>query len=253
MMAHDASARPRDMSTVRDRLLRIFPEIDGGRMPMRSLTEDAFALDATLPADASEQARALVEAARAALPQSGVASIPQPVSQGSPRGALPSSPRMSAHEAVSGTFEDDDVSDVAGVPKKRRGSAMVIVVGVVAVAMGLGGAAAFVKMKTSAPSAPPGGYGLVQSTVATTPAPTAPLPTLAAAPAATVPAVSAPEVTTPPAPAATKPATSSKGSHASAPSKPAKGASSDKAEKPAAADKDNADRPVGGTGVSDQF
>jgi hypothetical protein len=238
MMAHDPETRPRDMAAVRERLLRIFPEIEGGRMPMRSLTNE-IGHDATISADASGQVQAQVAAALARAGLSGVGL------------AAPRTGGTQSALAVAPPGDEEPIDDVAGVPTRSSG-ALVGVVAVLALVAGIAGVA-FVKMHGAAPPPTAGGFGLVQSTVsvpaATAPvaAPVAPpvpaattaLPTTAAAPVVAAPAqTSKPVAATPRAPVAAQPVKAP----AAAPAAPAH---------PAATD--TASRPVGGVGESEGF
>jgi eukaryotic-like serine/threonine-protein kinase len=255
MMAHDPNARPRDMAAVRERLQRIFPELEGGRMPMRSLTNEA-GFDATVAADATGDVRAQLESAlaRAGLSGVGLAAPRQAATQ----------PSVAATAAAA--VEEEPVTDVAGVPR-RKNVALIGVVAVLALAAGIG-AVAVAKMHAASPPAAQGGYGLVQSTVsvpaaaATTivaPAPSPPVP--AGAPvAASPPAVAV----APAAPAGAKVAAAEKPSHAGPGSqgKPAKAVAEQTpapAAKPAAppappAKKEPGAAPlVGGTSESTEF
>jgi serine/threonine-protein kinase len=244
MMAHDPAQRPADMSIVRERLIRIFPEIEGGRLPMRSLTNE-MGYDATLAADASGQVKAQVEAALARAGLSGVGlAVPRPSSAGT-QSAL----------AVNSSTDEEPVDDVAGVPKKKSG-ALVGAVAVVALLAGIGGVA-FVKMH-SGPAAPPAvaGYGLVQSTVALPAATTAPQaaaePAAVAAPTATAPAKPAAAAKPAPAPVAAAAPAAAADPAPAAPAKPARPAkaASQPADKP---EKGDNSRMVGGTGESTEF
>jgi hypothetical protein len=238
MMAHDPNARPRDMSVVRERLVRIFPEIEGGRLPMRSLTNEA-GYEATLSADQSGQIKLQVEAALARAGLSGVG-LAVPRSAGT----------QSALAVAPAGEEEEPIDDVAGVPK--RSGALVGVVAVLALVAGVG-AVAFVKMHGAAPPPAAGGFGLVQSTVAAPAVPVATTPTPAAAPPPATPpppSVAAQPVSAPIAPAP-KPV---------APSTHAQSAKPPKATPPAAAPATPADkpekedvRPVGGTTESKEF
>ncbi len=232
MMAHDMNARPRDMSVVRERLLRIFPEIEGGRLPMRSLTNE---YDATVSADASGQIRAQVDAVLARSGLSGVGAAVQ----------RPPTPPTSA-SAVSVKYAEEPIDDVSGVPKKGNGLVVAVMIGFVL--LGIGGGVAFMKMRAAPPPAANAGYGLVQSTPAAPAAPpiaTAPAPAIPAAQVGAIP--TAPVVV--PAPAiAAAPAPSK--SHGSAKPKAAPAP----AAAPAPPPSENApSRPVGGTGVSTEF
>jgi serine/threonine-protein kinase len=267
MMAHDASQRPQDMAQVRERILHAFPELEGGRMPMRSLTNEA-ALDATISAEHSGQVRALID--KLNLPQSGVGMIPRPTGTGpgvagrppsgaGARGVTGQGVAVSQHD-----HEEDPIDDVAGVPRKKKGGAgMIVVVGIVAAAIGVGGAL-FMKSRASADTAQ--GYGLVQSTaVATQPAaappPAAPAPTVAAAP----PVVDTPAVDPHAGKGGKNKAAKGASASASSPAAPAAAPAAPAAPAPAPAAKaptpaakpdkgsDNSDRPVGGTKASDEF
>jgi serine/threonine-protein kinase len=245
MMAHDPALRPRDMFAVRERILRVFPEIDGGRLPMRSLTNEV-GLEATVAASgASGDFRAMVDAARAALPPSGVGAAPRaPYSQPgtNPGVSVDSQPQLP---------EEESIADVAGVPPRRSGSALIGAVAAIAVLLGVAGAAVFKMRASEPPSAPAsGGYGLVQSTVATTPAAAA-APAPAASSAAPVPAETAkaaPVVAVPD----VAPASPSHGKGDRHGSKTGKSPSA-AAPTPAAAPKDTKDRPVGGASAADEF
>ncbi len=270
MMAHEPSARPSDMAVVRERLLAIFPEIEGGRLPMRSLTNEA-GYDQTLSADASGQVRALAEAA---LARAGLSGVGLAVSRPVPVQEQPEAPSA-----------DDDVSSVAGVPAPRRGMLIdsegenagvlsarlrIGVVAVLALVTGVG-LVALVKAHGSAP--PPAAastYGIVQSTtvaVATTPTPPVPTP-VTASPVAPPVVVQVPPLATAPAAAGAaeaagveaSPAAATAGkagrAHGGKPSKaappsppataPATATPTDKAPPPSA-------RPVGGTSESTEF
>jgi serine/threonine protein kinase len=239
MMAHDMNARPADMSVVRERLLRVFPQIEGGRLPMRSLTNE---YDATVAADASGQIRAQVDAVLARSGLSGVgAAVQRPMTPPT------SSPAVSARGAA---YEEEPIDDVGGVPKKGNGLIVAVMIGFVV--LGIGGGAAFMKMRAAPPPPPSAGYAIVQSTAAapaTPPAANAPPPTIAVAQTAAIP--TAPAVATePPVPAAAdKPAPTKSHTHGSAKPSAAPGAPT-----PPAAPTENApSRPVGGTGVSTEF
>jgi serine/threonine-protein kinase len=240
MMAHDPEARPRDMMVVRERLLRIFPEIEGGRLPMRSLTNEV-GYDQTVSADASGQMRAEVGAALARAGLSGVGlAVPRPTSAGTQPSAA----------AVQAPTDEEPIADVAGVPPRRNGM-LIAVVGILALATGVG-VAALVKGRPAAPPAPTG-YGLVQSTPES---PVTAAPALTQAPtavAAVVPTVAAPPVVqvppmpTPPPPKAEKSERGHGGRAAksAAAPPPASHAATEKEPTPA--------RPVGGTDESKEF
>jgi len=236
MMAHDMNARPRDMGVVRERLLRIFPEIEGGRLPMRSLTNE---YDATVAADASGQIRAQVDAVLARSGLSGVGAAVQ-----RPPTPPTSSPALSDRNAA--TYDEEPIGDVGGVPKKGAGLIVGVMLGFLV--LGIGGGAVFMKMR-AAPPAPNGGYAIVQSTAAApiAPAAAAPAPTIPVAQTAAIPTapVMIPEPVVPAAkPEPTKTHSHSSARPAAAPATPA----------PAATPSENApQRPVGGTGVSTEF
>ncbi|MGO9707717.1 MAG: protein kinase domain-containing protein, partial [Polyangiaceae bacterium] len=253
MMAHDPNARPRDMAQVRERLLRIFPEIEGGRMPMRSLTNEA-GFDATVAADAAGPVRAQLDAAlvRAGLSGVGLAA---------PRPAQPAT----APSFLAQTVTDEPIDDVAGVPQQGKKSGLLIaVVAILALVTGIG-VVAIAKMHGAAPAQPPAGsFGLVQSTTVSAPVATA----TAMAPVAPAPtAVALQPLATSPAAAQTKPAPpSAHAEHSAKQPAPAKGAvaaapaPAAPAEKPQAApaekpqkDQPAAARPVGGVGESESF
>jgi hypothetical protein len=251
MMAHDPEARPRDMHAVRERLVRIFPELDGGRLPMRSLTGEP-GYDQTLSADTTGQLKAQAGAALARAALSGVRPAPGPA----PGIAIQSAVALASASAHSG----EESVDVAGVPARRRGMA----IGVVAVLALAAGVAVVALVKGRAEVLPPpavGGYGIVQSTIATS-APNSsallaspPVPAVAqvpvsanATPVAAVSAVAAPAV--------------AKAGHAQG-SRSTKGAAVASASAAPASKRDPGDpgdkrepasaRPVGGTSESTEF
>jgi len=232
MMAHDANARPRDMSVVRERLLRIFPEIEGGRLPMRSLSGEDLHGGA---ADQSGQARAQVDAVLARSGLSGVgAAVARPP-------ATPASSPTLAKRLLEG---EDAIDDVDGVPKKGNGLLIGVMIGFIL--LGVGGGIFFMKMRAAPAPAGNAGYALVQSTAAVPPAtaPTPPPSPVAQAAAIPTAPVVVPEPSAPPA-KAPEPSRS----HA----KPARPAPPVVAA-PTAAPTDSAPaRPVGGTGVSTEF
>jgi serine/threonine-protein kinase len=248
MMAHDPNARPRDMGAVRERLLRIFPELEGGRLPMRSLTNE-IGFDATVSADASGQVRAQVDAALARAGLSGVGlAVARPAT-----GATQTSP------AVTLRSQDEPIDDVAGVPSRRNGS-LIAVVGVLALVVGIGAVALFKMHGAAAPPPAAGGFGLVQSTVAVAPPPATAAPVQNAVAPGQAAAVPAPPVVAQPAaaPVATKPPAAERTPRASAPTaaKPAKATAPAAAAEPAPAKpakEPGSAPPVGGTSESTEF
>jgi serine/threonine-protein kinase len=243
MMSHDMNARPADMGVVRQRLIQIFPQIEGGRMRMGSLTNEA-GFDATISADTTGQVRAQVAAA---LAQAGLSGTGPAASR--PRSAG----TQSALAVTSSAADDEPIDDVAGVPRRRSG-ALVGVVAVVALLVGIGGVALVKTRGEPAPAA--ASYGLVQSSVSL-PAPSAAPPAVAPAPSASAasatvakakPAASAPAAATPPSDAPAAP-------HAAAPKPPRSGAAkSNAAAAPQPGDKpENNGRMVGGTSESTEF
>jgi hypothetical protein len=148
---------------------------------------------------------------------------------------------------------EEPIVDVAGVPARRSGGAVLGAVAVLAVLIGVAAAAVF-KMRASEPSSAPasGGYGLVQSTVETaTPAATATAPAappVAPPPVATAkaaPVVAVPDV------APSSPSHGKGDKHGSKAGKAASAAAP--APAPAASPKDTKDRPVGGASAADEF
>ncbi|HEY2514458.1 MAG TPA: serine/threonine-protein kinase [Polyangiaceae bacterium] len=242
MMARDPAARPADMLAVRERLIRIFPEIDGGRLPMRSLTNE-MAFDATVAADASGEMRAQRDAAfvRAGLSGVGARVVVSPATQ----------------SGVAVEQSSQPVSEAPGVPRRRNG-ALIGVVAVVAMATGIL-SVALLKMTTrsessATPSAP--SAGLVQSVVAAPPPP-APPPPPAQTLGAPVPRAGHDVVQVPQGPArAAAPADKSRPPHATRPPRPAVAAAPASAAPATTAkpqEKDPNERPVGGTGMSTEF
>jgi hypothetical protein len=250
MMAHDPEARPRDMMVVRERLIRIFPEIEGGRLPMRSLTNEV-GYDQTVSADASGQMRAQVGAALARAGLSGVGlAVQRPTSAGT-------QPSVGAARAL---VDDEPVSDVAGVPPRRNGL-LIAVVAVLALATGVG-VVALVKGRVAPPAATPAAaYGLVQSTnestVAASPTPQATQTAPVAAPPVAAPVIAtaapgAPAAVAQVPPAAPAPSKTEHGHHAARPG--AAKAPAATATHAAAAEKEPTPaRPVGGTDESKEF
>jgi hypothetical protein len=242
MMAHDPGARPADMMNVRERLVRVFPEIDGGRLPMRSLTNEAY--ESPVSADASGQLRAQRDAALARAGLSGVgAAAPRLVA------VTPATPPA----VVDGSQVTESMSEaLAGIPPRRNG-ALIGVVAVLALAVGVGGVA-LVKMRSGGAEAPPGtaGFGLVQSTVSTptaTPAKIAPPPE----PAATAPeALPAPVAAAPAATAGSRTHHSAAAVKVSAKSPASPPPAAPAAPAPPEREKESS-RPVGGTGLSTEF
>jgi serine/threonine-protein kinase len=238
MLAHDPNARPRDMGAVRERLLRIFPQIEGGRMPMRSLTNE-MGFDATVAADADQSAhlRAVVDS----VVRTGVgAAVQRP-----PSGPTPTAQSLGVVVRAKSAVEDEPVDDVAGVPSKSNTG---MLVGVMVAFLVAGGAGAFLYMRAQVHPAPPqAAVGLaVPATVA--PQPIAPPPVVAQA--AAIPAAPiAPVIDTPPPPAPN--AANTKQEHHGKPgAKPPVAVATPSASASAAP---APDRPVGGTGVQTEF
>jgi serine/threonine protein kinase len=241
MMAHDPNQRPQDMAVVRERLGRVFPEIDGGRLPMRSLTNEV-GYDATVPADASGQIRAQMDAALARVSLSGVGlAVTRP----------PSEPEVKSARQV---LEESEAVATA-LPVPRRGFAIGVGVAVALVAA-LGIFALFHGQPAPAAAEP---YGLVQSNTATPPAAPAPAAVLTTIPAQTpplpAPVAPAPQTTPAPSPGPASNSGPSKSAHVAAthghrsgaPAQAAPSAPASGAPTPAAA------RPVGGTSESTEF
>jgi hypothetical protein len=248
MLASDPNARPRDMNIVRERLMKIFPQADGGRMPMRSLTGDV-GYDATVAADQSGHLRAVVDSAL----RSGLSGIGAAV-QRPPSGPTPTAQSMgvaapvSAKAALSGSSEEEPIDDVAGVPAKTSTG---MIVGVMLAFLLVGSVGGFVFMKSRGAPPAPAAAGLVQSTVvAPLPAAAAPVAAPVAQPAAipAAPVAPSPQVAVAAVAAASPPKADAKpGKHAKAPKSAAPAAPSAAPEAPPP------DRPVGGTGVQTEF
>jgi serine/threonine-protein kinase len=235
MMAHDMNARPRDMGVVRERLLRIFPQIEGGRLPMRSLSNE---MDATATPDQSGELRAQVDAVLARSGLSGVSA------------AVARPPTPAARSAVARLRGDDEDSaaDAVGVPKKGKGLLVGMMLGFVL--LGIGGAAFFLKTR-AAPPAPNGGYAIVQSTASVPAVPAATAPPLPIAQTAAIPTAPAAMIPVPTLPRA---AETSRSHAATKPSKSPAAAAQAASSVPGAAPSESAAaRPVGGTGVSTEF
>jgi serine/threonine-protein kinase len=238
MLAHDPGARPRDMGAVRERLLRIFPQIEGARLPMRSLTNE-MAFDATVAADQSGQLRAVVDSAV----RTGVGAAVQRPPSGPAPTAQSAGVVVRAARATS-ALEGEPGDDVAGVPSK---SSTGMVVGVMLAFLVAGGAAAYLFMR-SHPAATEAPAGLaVPATVAPPPvAQPVAKPAPVAQPAA-IPAAPLPPVIDAPAAASAKPERRAK----PGPAKPPVAAATPPASASAASSA--SDRPVGGTGVQTEF
>ena len=243
MMAMDPRHRPPTMNHVRERLLALFPEIQNGRAPMRSLAGDSgshAAADVSSPI--SGEVHLLIPSA--------------PHSRGAASGLRPATHSAVAVDSTHMRESDRPNDDVSGAPKRRKGGALVVasMLGIAA----LIGITALVRMRSGHEDKAAGGYGLVQSTVVTTPQAAAP-PAVAAP---TPPPVAAPIVPTagpvvPAAPAVAlanaKPATEARVPRGA--KSAAAAASKKNAAAPAPAKEADAPaaRPVGGTGVSTEF
>ena len=236
MMSHDPEQRPQDMSTVRERLIAIYPAIENSRMPMRSLTDE---IGANVTAFAAADTGVQRQIARAV-------------------GNLESSPRIAVRPATHSAVAVDSSSDEgsiapAGLPRKRRAGPTIAAMAILATVAVIGGVAL---MRARGPSeeTASGSHGLVQSTPEALPAAAAPVP------APIVPI--APIAKTEPTPSA-KPAARAQTPVAAAPN-PIPGRPSPRTPAPAAPpgpvaasahapDPTPAARPAGGTNISTEF
>jgi serine/threonine-protein kinase len=237
MLAHDPNARPRDMSVVRERLARIFPQVEGGRMPMRSLTNEV-GFDATVAADQSGQLRAVIDS----VVRTGVgAAVQRP-----PSGPTPTAQSMGVVVKAQTAIDDEPVDDVAGVPGKS-GAGMLV--GVMLAFLVVGGLGAFLFLRAHA-APPPQAAGLAVPATPPTSAPTVAPPPVVAQAAAIPASPIAPVIDTPAPPSKPdKPDRHAKGGAKAAPA-PATAAATPSASASAAP---APDRPVGGTGVQTEF
>ena len=244
MMAREPAARPADMLAVRERLLRIFPELDGGRLPMRSLTSE-IAFDATVAADVSGDLRAERDAAFARAGLSGVGA------------RVVVSPATQSGVAVEPSSQP--ISEAPGVPRRRNG-ALLGVVAVVALATGILGVALLKVSTREAPSAPTSASaGLVQSAVAAPPPPAPPPPPAQTLGTPLPPAAQQTAQVRVPAESPARAAAPADKSHtprATRPPRAAVAAAPASAAPTATTAKPEAEpneRPVGGTGMSTEF
>jgi tRNA A-37 threonylcarbamoyl transferase component Bud32 len=264
MMAMDPAARPQDMGAVRERLIRIFPEIETSRAPMRSITAEmgleVTAFDAGMTGD---RVQALVEEARRATAAG-------PAGTGVRRPGTHSAVALDSHPDT-----EEAAPQVAGLPRRARKTPWVLAASAVAL-IGVVAVVGLTRGDRHADAPAAAGAGLVQSTAA----PIAPLPASPASPASSVssaaPAaqVSAAVVATPP--ATTTPARTTTPSTPPGAAHPARAAASHARASartpeitagpvapsaapaaspppPRAAEEVPAARPVGGTGVANEF
>jgi serine/threonine-protein kinase len=227
MMAHDPAARPRDMATLRERLIGIFPEIEGARLTMGSLTNEIGLL-------MGEPSRGGSGQVHVALDGMGFSGVGLAVQRGSTGGRRSSFPAASVADAP--------VEETSGLPSRRKG-ALIGVVAVLALVAAIGALAITKVHRDSAPPPVEKSFGLVQSTVsipapAETPTAAAPIPPPVAAPLPQPEAVPPPTVSHAPAGKPTKAAATSGG---------------EAARRKAAPVSEGKAPPVGGTSESTEF